>query len=206
MDKKPLIIVCLCTVLLLVPGLLSNVVGYQSVKSTIMNESPLFSVRTQNAINQQKNILTVQYLGLGQGTLLQFPIRENRDELLKKIIEIINHMDDNTFRRFTEKCFKKIKLGNSFRDTTLNELLQVFYQLQKKPETSINTIISENNSQTGALILPTSGEITACGQWVPGCILKVILTGIVNFLIEIFQRPTVAWLCWHSGQVPCNLL
>jgi len=206
MEKKPLIGVGVLAVVFLILGSLSTVVGYQSVKSSIMNESPLFSVRTQNAINQQKNTLTVQYLGLGQGTLLQFPTRENRDELLKKIIEIINHMDDNTFRRFTEKCFKKIKLGDSFRDTTLDGLLQVFYQLQKTPETSINTILSENNSQTGALILPTSGEITACGQWVPGCILKVILTRIVNFLIEIFQRPTVAWLCWHSGQVPCNIL
>jgi hypothetical protein len=42
MDKKPLIGVSICAVVLLVLGSLSNVVGYQSVKSTTVNESPLW--------------------------------------------------------------------------------------------------------------------------------------------------------------------
>jgi len=47
MDKKPLIVVSICAVVLLVLGSLSNVVGYQSVKSTKANNSPLFQPRTQ---------------------------------------------------------------------------------------------------------------------------------------------------------------
>jgi len=46
-DKKPLIAVSLCAVVLLLLGSLSNVVGYQSVKSTV-NDSPLFSISEQN--------------------------------------------------------------------------------------------------------------------------------------------------------------
>ena len=73
MDKKPLIGVSICAVVLLVLGSLSNVVGYQSVKSTV-NDSPLFQTRTQRATNQQQNIITSQYLGKGKGNLLHFPI------------------------------------------------------------------------------------------------------------------------------------
>ena len=46
MDKKPLIVVSLCAVVLLMRGSLTNVVGYQSVKSTV-NDSPLFQTRMQ---------------------------------------------------------------------------------------------------------------------------------------------------------------
>jgi hypothetical protein len=49
MDKKPLMVVCICAVVLLVLGLLSNVVGYQSVKSLVVND--LFITRTQRATN-----------------------------------------------------------------------------------------------------------------------------------------------------------
>lgn len=46
MDKKPLIVISLCAVVLLVFGSLTNVVGYQSVKSTIQLDSPLSTVDT----------------------------------------------------------------------------------------------------------------------------------------------------------------
>jgi hypothetical protein len=47
MDKKPLIGVNILAVVLLVMGSLSNVVGYQSVKSMTVKDSPLFATRTQ---------------------------------------------------------------------------------------------------------------------------------------------------------------
>jgi hypothetical protein len=62
MDKKPLIVVSICAVVLLVLGSLSNVVGYQTVMSTSVNDSPLFQTRTQKATNQQQNSINPQYL------------------------------------------------------------------------------------------------------------------------------------------------
>jgi hypothetical protein len=70
MDKKPLIVVSLCAVVLLVVASLGNVVGYQSVKSTV-NDSPLFATRTERATNQQQNTLTSQYIGMGRELCLQ---------------------------------------------------------------------------------------------------------------------------------------
>jgi hypothetical protein len=67
MDKKPLIGVSICAVVLLVLGSLTNVVGYQPVKSTALSDSPLFRIRTQRTIHQQRNMITSQYLGEGKG-------------------------------------------------------------------------------------------------------------------------------------------
>jgi hypothetical protein len=64
-------------VVLLVLGSLSNVVGYQSATSTSTTKSPLFSIRTQKAINKGSNILTSNYLGQGLQTI-PFPLKDKR--------------------------------------------------------------------------------------------------------------------------------
>jgi len=205
MDKKPLIGVSICAVVLLVLGSLSNVVGYQSVKPTAVSVSPLFCTRTQRATNQQKNIIISQYLGMGKENQFQFSIINNKNELLRKYTEIINKIDDTTFERFTELCIQKNRQDDSFSGIDSHEISRMIHQLRTKQYTDMNTVISEYNSQTISLILPT-GSLTVCNHWQPGCFLQIIILKIVFFLIEIFQRPTVAWLCWHSGQVPCDIV
>jgi len=54
MDKYPLIGVSIIAVVLLVLSSLTNVIGYQTVKSTIVNESPLFNIRIKRAINNER--------------------------------------------------------------------------------------------------------------------------------------------------------
>jgi hypothetical protein len=56
MDKRPLIVVSLCAVVLLVMSSLSNVVGYQLVKSTTVNNSLLFQPWTQKVKMVTKEI------------------------------------------------------------------------------------------------------------------------------------------------------
>jgi hypothetical protein len=186
-------------------GSLSNVIGYQSVKSTVMNDSPLFTIRTRRATNHQQTIITSHYLGIGKENLFQFSIINDRNELLRKFIEIINKIDDTTFERFIERCIQKIRQDDSFNCVDSHEISRMIHQLRTKHYTDMNIVISEYNSQTKSQILPT-GTFTACNHWQPGCFLRIIILKIVFFFIEIFQRPTVAWLCWHSGQVPCNIV
>ena len=101
MDKKPLIGVSIIAVVLLVLGSLTNVVGYQQVQSTAVNDSPLFSVRAKRAIKQTNGeTLTSDYLGRGIESNFQFPIRENRTERLQKCVDIIKKMDDKEFSKF----------------------------------------------------------------------------------------------------------
>jgi len=53
-------------VVLLVLGSLSIVVGHQSVQSTTVSDSPLFRIKTQGAIHDQRNMITSRYLGDGK--------------------------------------------------------------------------------------------------------------------------------------------
>ncbi len=140
-------------VVILVFGSLTNVIGYQSVKSTI-NDSPLFATRTQRATNQQQNIMTSQYLGMGKEALLQFPFRDNRPEQLKKAIDVIRKMDDKTFAQFTELCIKKARQDDALRDLNHYEIVQALLLLKTKPDSIMNSITKRENYNM------TSGYLT----------------------------------------------
>jgi hypothetical protein len=178
MERKPLIGVSICAVLLLILCSLSNVVGYQSVKSTAVNDSPLFQTRTQRATNQQQNVLTSQYLGIGKENLLQFPIRDNTTELLKRAIDIISKMDDKTFEKFTELFLRRIRQDDTVSDTNLDKIMVMLPQIRVKPEIIINSYTREPTYHV------TVDCPTLC-NWFPGCIPFWIVQflGIIPFFI-----------------------
>jgi hypothetical protein len=196
-DKKYLIGVSICAVVLLVLSSLSNVVGYQSVKSTV-NDSPLFQTRTQRATNQQTNSITSRYLGMGKENLLQFPIRDNNNALMKTAIEIISKMDNKTFERFTEFCIQGIRQDKSLRDANLNDIVKTLYVLKTKRETIINSFINKNNRD-----ITSSGLNTIC-IWFLGCIPYYIITlpfMILLMLIGLYleTHPTTGPGCWSHN-------
>ena len=170
MDKKPLIGVSICAVVLLILGSLTNVVGYQTVKSYTVNDSPLFRTRTQRATNQQQNFLTYQYLGMGKGNLLQFPTRDNKTESLKKAIELISKMDEKTFARFTALCIQHTKQDNTLGDTDPNEITRVLNQVRTKSET-IQYSFTNRNYQN-----KTPSDLVTIQNWFPGCIIYNIIS------------------------------
>jgi hypothetical protein len=171
MDKKPLIGVSILAVVLLVMGSLSNVVGYQSVKSTIVNDSPLFQTRTQRATNQHQNSITSQYLG--KGNLWQFPITNNRPEQLKKALVFISKMDDKTFTQFTELCIQRVKQDSTLRGTNSNDIIRTLNMLRTTPEIILDFLGNRYNQDT-----KLSGDSITVS---PGCNLVAII--IVLFYI-----------------------
>ena len=188
--KKPLIGVCICAVVLLVLGSLTNVVGYQSVKSTTVNDSPLFQTRTQRATNQQQNIITSQYLGNGKVTLLQFLIRDNKAESLIMAIKFICNIDDNTFTQFTKLCVQKVRQDSSLRNINHNEIVQALYLLKTKPETIINSFINRNNQNiTSSEYYTIYNLFPGCtiNNWFPGCIPLFILHILVEVISELYD-------------------
>jgi hypothetical protein len=184
-DKKPLIVVSICAVVLLVLGSLSNVVGYQSVKSTV-NDSPLFQTRTQRATNQQQNSITSQYLGMGKETLWQIPISDNKTEQLRKAIDIISKMDDKTFEQFIKSCIQKIRQDNTFSETN-NEIIQMLQLLRKQSKTIIFSFTNKNNQEW----LPTYDFYSVCIAF-PGCwIILIVLAIIFAPLLIIMSLLTI---------------
>jgi hypothetical protein len=184
-DKKPLIVVSICAVVLLVLGSLSNVVGYQSVKSTV-NDSPLFQTRTQRATNQQQNSITSQYLGMGKETLWQIPISDNKTEQLRKAIDIISKMDDKTFEQFIKSCIQKVRQDNTFSETN-NEIIQMLQLLRKQSKTIIFSFTNKNNQEW----LPTYDFYSVCIAF-PGCwIILIVLAIIFAPLLIIMSLLTI---------------
>lgn len=208
MNTKPLIVGSICAVILVVLCSLSHVVGYQSMQSNSNTESPLFNVRTQRATHQQQNLLTSQYLGKEKENLLRFLGRNNRnDELLKKVIEIINKMDTKTFKRFIEVCTKKIEQDNTINIINLDEISQAFYQVGEILEEDVDIGNSKNNLlQTDTSYIRTCGGLSICYDWSPGCILKSIILRIISYLVDIFQWSTVGWLCYPTNNIPCQII
>jgi hypothetical protein len=133
MDKKPLMGVCIGAVVLLVLGSLSNVVGYQSVKSSAVNDSPLFQTRTQRATNQQQNILTTRYLGK-ELNALPFPLRNNRTVMIQKFIDGVRTMDNATFNRFIEFAINLINHKDNLKDVNVKKFIIDLRQLRKSTE------------------------------------------------------------------------
>jgi hypothetical protein len=192
MDKKPLIVVSLCAVVLLVLASLSNVVGYQSVKSTAVNDSPLFQTRTQRATNQQQNSITSQYLGMRKDILWQFPMRDNRTEQLRKVIDVIRKMGDKTFAQFTELCIQKARQDDTLRDLNRYEIVQALLLLKTNPEAIINSYTIRNNQDSLRTEFTQCGEPTWC-VWGPGCLL-VYLFLLPFLLLEIIINVIYAIL------------
>jgi hypothetical protein len=147
MRKNPLIGISILAVVLLVLGSLSNVVGYQSIRSSGVNDSPLFSVRTQRAIEQQKNIITSDYLGKGQYTI-PFPLRDNRTELIQKVIERIRAMDDGTFNRFVDSFMRYIHQNNALDSVNAMEIIQELRQIRDNPKDIIVEKDSDSSNNT----------------------------------------------------------
>jgi hypothetical protein len=183
----------ICAVVLLVLGSLSNVVGYQSVQSTAVNDSPLFKTRTQRAINQQQNILTSQYLGKGNNNLSFFPVKDNRTQSLIRVIKIINKMDDTNFEEFTKFFNQKARQDPSLKYVNSNEISQILYLLKTNPETIIKSFTDRKNQN-----ITSSGFYSVC-HWFPGCIpaniLFTIVEAIVFLVVIIVLGPSFLKSC-----------
>ena len=177
MDKKPLIVVSICAVVLLVLGSLSNVVGYQSVKSTTVNNSPLFSMRTQRAINQQQNIITSQYLGKEKiYNMLMLP-KPDKTDSIHEIISRIQSMDDVSFQRFVRYTVEQLSKQAKLKDVTPRQLITGLHHLRYNPQAYIDYINSNDENKTW------KSTPTLC--WFPSCILLKTFQLIIDALAWI---------------------
>jgi hypothetical protein len=193
-DKKPLVGISILVVVLFILGSLSNVVGYQSAKSTV-NNSPLFQTRTQRAINQQKNTLSSQYIGMEKQNLINFPMRDNGTEQLRKAIDIINKMDEKTFHRFSVKMKNLLSQQEKTKNIDVNEIEQALHQLRKNSEVFQSQTAFDSKIQT--LFDPP----TVC--WIPGCILGGLLILLMLIFIIVFI-PTELVQCYFPSIDVCQ--
>ena len=90
---------------------LGAVVGDQSVKSSLEQDSPLFVTRTLRATNQQQDAITPEYLGKATNDFLNLQIQEDRAEGAEAFLRIIMKIDKKTFERLvTQESLKGLLL------------------------------------------------------------------------------------------------
>ena len=193
MDKKPLIVVSICAVILLVMASLTNVVGYQSVKSTTVNESPLFVTRAKRAIEQEdNNILTSTYLGKGLETQLQFPTRDNKTELIQKAIYILNKMTDKELDQLLKNIIS-YRYQNKIDKIAFDQSI-FFLSLLKSNHIDIRGyLININNTMNND---PPTSFCVSIQYGVLACLFAIIsnIAWAIGFLIFTFAGRLTLWV------------
>ena len=191
MDKKPLIGVSICAVVLLILTSLTNVVGYQSVKSTTVNESPLFSMRIQNAIyNDSKGLLTSSYLGKGKNTIL-IPMPDNRTLLYQKVIDRISRMDETTFNNFITMVIRLINNEPKLKNINSQDIITGLTQLKNNK----NILLNQNiNLDDKANVIPITYH------YMTYCIIQCILIFIEEIITSIFMLIFFVFLTIFFGE------
>ena len=189
--KKKILIGSIIAVVILTLVSFTSVVGFQSVKSNSAIASPLFGVRTNRAINKEQDAVTSDYIGKGKSLNILLPSRNDKAELVEKLLERINEMDDseidNLLRMVNMKLPKKM---NKFFDK--EKLTTLLLELNSDPN-KFNELINHLNifKKSDPPRYNTIGE-----PWYPGCFLEfiaLIALGIAGFfmLLWVITHPTV---------------
>jgi hypothetical protein len=182
MNKYPLIGVSILAVVLLVLGSLSNVVGYQSIQSSGMNDSPLFSVRTKRAINQVgQTIVTSDYLGKGKTFNIKFPTQQSKTLLLQQLIERIRTMTDNEFNKFISQTVSELSKNKNNKNIDSIQVLSLLKQIRSP--TKILRINQINNYDDKKQQPTNHYECQSVfNNWHPGCILEWVIFLLIELI------------------------
>lgn len=191
-EKKKIIIGSLGMVTILILISFTNVVGLQSIKSTSVDDTPLFSIRTQKAINQSsKTNLISDYLGKGFNEL-SFPIRDNRTALLQKVIEIIQRLDDKEFNKFQSLILSQVYKNKNIKNTNNVNLLNIPKQIVFQKNSDFNQYDKYVNftHPPTSYLCPTYFPLNCftSGQWFPGCHISIILVMLVGFFGLVYYE------------------
>jgi len=171
------------------------VVGFQTVKSSV-NDSPLFQTRTQRATNKQQNSITSQYLGKGLN-VLSVPLRNNRMEQTKKVIEVIQKMNDNEFNRFQNLILSRFYEQKNNIDIDVTQLVPLLKQIKSHTkDLKIILINNDKNTHTDPPTLLTAWE-GCCGTFyvTPLCIVLGIIVILFFPVFVLLQLLTVNFMC-----------
>ncbi len=163
-------------VVILVLVSFTGVVGFQTTKSsTIARASPLFSVRSKRAIDEQSKDLTCDYFGKGEESILSIPKRDDKTILAQKSIEEISKMNDNTFNRFVELVTSYLQKKNRNSDINVIQALQF---IRENPNEAKNLAINGAREDTSDFPCTIDGKMRL------RCFL-LYLDGIIGVLLFI---------------------
>jgi len=202
--RKKILIGSIIAVVILVLVSFTGVIGYRTTKSStiaIASPSPLFSIRSTRAIDEESKDLTCDYVGKGEESVLSIPKRDDRTELLQKFIERISKMDDITFNLFKKTIVNHIHQDDTIREIGTRGIINALLQIRNNPIMVRNNIILNKPNNRGNM---KTIEITYISDSYLLCLLGYIIlflsAGIDIILSMIFtffweRNPTSAPCC-----------
>ncbi|UCD13917.1 MAG: hypothetical protein JSW60_00430, partial [Thermoplasmatales archaeon] len=145
MNKK-ILIGSIIAVAILIGVSFTSVGGFQSVKPNV-KASPLFTVRTNRAIDKESRDLTCDYIGKNKFTTIPFPTSNSRNALSQRIIDIISRMDDNRFDKFIDRAITILDEEKKLNDEQINAFIKTVNKLKDNPnlENYIASIEKDTN-------------------------------------------------------------
>ena len=134
MNKK-IMICCIGTIIIIVLTSFTSVVGFQTTRSTLIKDTPLFSIRSQRATNRlAKRVVTSEYIGKRKTITISFPEKNSTLLLFQKTIDGISTMNDKTFTKFLDATISKFRESSLIKEKDLPKIKQLFQFLRDHPE------------------------------------------------------------------------
>jgi hypothetical protein len=132
--KKKILLGSIFAVAIIIFLSFTNVVGYQNDKPSFINKSPLFSIRTNRAIEQENNLGSSDYIGKGKDTGLSFPIRNKNSITTDEFVNWIVNMDKKSFMNFKTLVMSRLNKEDKLSDTHIQKALTALSEIREKPE------------------------------------------------------------------------
>jgi len=187
MNKK-ILIGSIIAVVILVLVSFTGVVGYQTTKSsTIARASPLFTVRSSRAIDEESKDLTCDYVGKGEEHNIFLSPRISKVELLDKLANIISKMDDKSFDRFAKIVITNINQNNKINDVEVSneEIAVMLSQLRDNSEVIKNNLMMIDDKEPAFVSI----------QPILFCILLWIFVIPMAIIVQLFFMIPLRILC-----------
>ncbi|MHA2040096.1 MAG: hypothetical protein ACW98X_27125 [Promethearchaeota archaeon] len=206
MEKK-ILLGSIFAVVILIFLSFTNVVGYQNDKTSFTEKSPLFSVRTNKAIEQENNLGSSDYIGKGKDTGLSFPTRNKNPISINEIISWIANLDKKSFMNFKTLLISRLNNENKLSDSQMQKILNTLSQIRKKPRLMMNFFGNNNyyndeNSNAGTVLLDCTFQVPVFCFWSIFYMIALILYFFFSvFFITCYPNYTCGWTC--SGPSWC---
>ena len=195
MNKK-ILVGSIIAVAILVGISFTSVVGYRSVTSDV-KESPLFTVRSSRAIDEESMDIACDYVGKGEDNFLSIPTRDSRTALVQKFIMSISRMSDENLEKLIAFPINHAQSDERFNDENFNAIKDTLYLLRDNSESiqkfdvyPINKYLytNENIGSTSCWCLTFDYQ----GLW---CFPYVILIIIMFLLSSWAMKLTLESFC-----------
>jgi len=186
-------------VVILVLVSFTGVVGYQTTKSsTIGRASPLFSVRSKRAIDEESKDIACDYVGKGEESVLSIPRLDTKRALL---MDRISRMDDKSYNMLLAQTINYLTIRNQLKDKNIGKIITSIHHLRNNPEQIKEYLIIPSRENDNRNIVEWQ-DYTLYSEWMPRCLIEFILDILFDWMWWIFFFLSVVPECSNSFACP----